>query len=85
MIEYLQKNSTADAFVDSAFQMVGQSIEAYLEVGYTHLMICFGCTGGQHRSVYCAEALSHRIKEHFDVLVSTIHREQPQLDSDKSV
>jgi len=79
VIEYLKKNSEADSFVENSCQMVGQSIQAYLKAEYTHLMVCFGCTGGQHRSVYCAELLAHKIRKIPDVDVSLCHREQSHL------
>ena len=48
----------------------------FLERGFTHLSICFGCTGGQHRSVYAAEHTARHIHEKFGVNVEVIHREQ---------
>lgn len=76
VIAFLKEHSKADRFVDNAFQIVEQSIEAYLQAGYTHLMVSFGCTGGQHRSVYCAETLAARIRARCDVDLTLVHHEQ---------
>ena len=44
--------------------------------GFTSLMFCFGCTGGQHRSVYSAQHLAEHIHEKFGIEVQIVHREQ---------
>lgn len=62
-------------FVKNTEAIVIQSIENYIERKFTHLQIAYGCTGGQHRSVYCANLLANRIKEQFNVNVELIHRE----------
>lgn len=77
VIAFLKIHSEASLFVDNAFRLVEQSITAYQKTGYTCLTISFGCTGGQHRSVYCAESLADRIRKTFDVDVTIVHREQP--------
>ena len=47
-----------------------------MERGFTDLMFAFGCTGGQHRSVYCAEHLAQHLNERFGITVKLVHREQ---------
>ena len=47
-----------------------------IERGFTHMQVSFGCTGGQHRSVYCAEHLAQHLKDQFDVQIQLIHRER---------
>lgn len=77
VIEFLEKRGEVGKFVAQAFNMVLPAVERYKKRGFTDLQIGFGCTGGQHRSVYCAEALSKKIKERFpEVGVEVIHRER---------
>ncbi len=51
-----------DFFLNAAEALVRQSIDEYLNDGRNHLQIAFGCTGGQHRSVYLAECMAERLK-----------------------
>jgi len=48
---------------------------------FRNLMINFGCTGGQHRSVYCAEKLAKHIKENFDVSITVNHTQLNKMDT----
>ena len=75
VIEFLRKEPEVERFLEQVFAMVGQSIRVYSGRGFTHLAVNFGCTGGQHRSVYCAETLAIHLREHFQVGVRLIHRE----------
>lgn len=76
VIEFLKKSSETTTFLNSFYELIDQSIEKYLERKFTHLMINFGCTGGQHRSVYCAEEMSKHIIEKFNVNIKLRHIEQ---------
>jgi aminoglycoside/choline kinase family phosphotransferase len=78
VIEFLQTESQADQFVVDAFTLVKQSIRVYLERNFTNLMVNFGCTGGQHRSVYCANKMLKMLEKEFGDSIDTIvfHREQ---------
>ena len=76
VIEFLQKEEAVDQFLENVEQIVSQSVEKYLERHFTHLMISFGCTGGQHRSVYCAERIAAYIRKKYPCKVLVIHREQ---------
>jgi RNase adaptor protein for sRNA GlmZ degradation len=51
------------------------TIEAYQKRHFTHLSVAFGCTGGQHRSVYCAESLAQALRVQPGVTVEIRHRE----------
>lgn len=77
VIEFLEKEPEVDRFIDNVKDIVGQSIDKYLERNFTHLSVYFGCTGGQHRSVYFAERLARWIGETYpSVSVDLCHREQ---------
>lgn len=77
VIDFLKKESDIDAFLEKAWEMIDAAIENYLERGFTSLQIAFGCTGGQHRSVYSAENTARHILDKYDgVGVNLIHREQ---------
>lgn len=76
VIDFLQGDPAVEAFLVGVQQLVGPSITKYLERNFTSLMVSFGCTGGQHRSVYCAERIAKWIFEKFDCQVIIQHREQ---------
>ena len=77
VIEFLEKESAVDTFIENAKGLVAQSIEKYLERRFTHLSVSFGCTGGQHRSVYCAERIARWIGETYPTVnIDLHHREQ---------
>lgn len=76
VIDFLEGDQAVEAFLEGAKQMVGPSIKKYLERNFTSLTVSFGCTGGQHRSVYCAERLAKWIFDSFDCQVVINHREQ---------
>ena len=66
-------------FLDSVITLIDRSVDKYLERGFTNLMVNFGCTGGQHRSVYSAEMLYKHLTDKYrnqDVFVTIKHREQ---------
>jgi aminoglycoside/choline kinase family phosphotransferase len=75
VIEFLEKKSEISVFLDSVKVLVDQTIRKYMERGFSHLSISFGCTGGQHRSVYCAEKMVSYIQNNYPVNVVLIHRE----------
>ena len=77
VIEFLERTDEAADFVRNALAISVPSIERYLKRGFTSLQVGFGCTGGQHRSVYCAERYAREIKKMFpEIKVALIHREQ---------
>lgn len=77
VIDFLKERGEADVFSRRAYEMVAPSVERYLKRGFSSLQIGFGCTGGQHRSVYCAEAVARAIADRYpDAVVELIHREQ---------
>ena len=76
VIDFLKDEPAVGVFLDNAFALVAQSVEKYIERHFTHLMVSFGCTGGQHRSVYCAERMAQYLRERFDCHVVVKHVEQ---------
>jgi len=65
VIKFIEDDGEMKPFMEAAYQLVDQSVKRYLERGFTHLMVSFGCTGGQHRSVYGAEQMAKHLKETF--------------------
>ena len=77
VIEFLQREDAVAQFLDNAKVLVAQSVDKYLERRFTHLSVSFGCTGGQHRSVYCAEQMAEWLRQTYpDVVVDLHHRER---------
>ncbi|MFV0345839.1 MAG: phosphotransferase [Bacteroidales bacterium] len=75
--EYLDNRTNIDDFLANIFGLISLSVEQYNIKKYTDLSVYFGCTGGQHRSVYSAEALTKYINKKFpDIEVSLAHLEQ---------
>ncbi len=76
VIEYLKKQPSVELFLNSVYELVSLSVKNYQERKFTDLQINFGCTGGQHRSVYCAEQLAIYLNKHFNCSVIVHHLEQ---------
>jgi len=76
VIEYLKDEPLVKSFLENCYMIVNQSVDVYLQRGFTHLQVSFGCTGGQHRSVYCASQLAQKLQMHSDIQVEILHVEQ---------
>jgi hypothetical protein len=76
VIRFLEEESEVNFFLNHVYMLVDASVKRYMDRGFTNLMVCFGCTGGQHRSVYCAQHLAEHLHKKFGVKISLIHREQ---------
>ena len=63
VVEYLSRFREVNDFIAHAKSIVGIHINSYLQRGLTEMMVCFGCTGGRHRSVYCAEKLASELEK----------------------
>jgi len=75
VIDYLNQQESVHQFFASVLSLVDASINEYQRRGFKHLMVSFGCTGGQHRSVYLAEQLAKRLRGRNGVDVVLRHRE----------
>lgn len=77
VIEFLEARGEISGFLDACYALADRAVENYLERGFTSLAVNFGCTGGQHRSVYSAQHTAEHIKSKFpQVRVILQHREQ---------
>jgi len=76
VIHFLEEDGEITQFLEHIYTMVDSSVQRYLDRGFTNLMVCFGCTGGQHRSVYSAQHLAERLHKKFGVKIDLVHREQ---------
>jgi aminoglycoside/choline kinase family phosphotransferase len=74
--DFLEQQTKMPEFLNSIFDIVDISVEEYIKRGFESLMISFGCTGGQHRSVYAADAMARHLKNKFKVKVELTHLEQ---------
>ena len=76
VIEFLEKDGGILTFLESVYKLVDHHVERFMERDFEHLQVAFGCTGGQHRSVYCAERLAKHLKEKYNINIELIHRER---------
>jgi RNase adaptor protein for sRNA GlmZ degradation len=76
---YLETQTEMPTFLALIKGIIDISIKDYLARGFENLQINFGCTGGQHRSVYCADVIGKYIAEKYNLDIAINHHEQPQL------
>jgi RNase adaptor protein for sRNA GlmZ degradation len=74
--DFLEQQTDMLTFLNGVFSVVDISVTDYIKRGFASLMINFGCTGGQHRSVYAAEALARHLRNKFKVKVNLNHTNQ---------
>jgi aminoglycoside/choline kinase family phosphotransferase len=74
--QFLEEKSEMKQFIGAVKLLVDQSVKNYIDRGFNHLSVSFGCTGGQHRSVYAAEKLAEHIGNNYPVNVVLVHSEQ---------
>ena len=75
VMDYLEQQTRMPEFLNSVFDIVDITVEDYIHRGFESLMISFGCTGGQHRSVYAADALARHLRNKFSVKTDVHHYE----------
>lgn len=78
VVEFFADKPEMEVFLNYVEALVSYSVKIYLKRDFKHLFVAFGCTGGQHRSVYCAEQLAKRLSQKFDIEIALIHREQDE-------
>jgi aminoglycoside/choline kinase family phosphotransferase len=76
VMDYLERQTRIQDFLNSVFDIVDISVEEYIKRGFDSLTVNFGCTGGQHRSVYSADALARHLRNKYKVNIELSHREQ---------
>jgi aminoglycoside/choline kinase family phosphotransferase len=74
--DFLEQQTKMPEYLNSVFDLVDISVEDYIHREFKNLMVNFGCTGGQHRSVYAADALARHLRNKFGVTVEVHHIEQ---------
>ncbi len=77
VMKFLEEDGEILAFLKHVYGLVDPHVETYHKRGFTNLQVCFGCTGGQHRSVYCADHLARHLAEKYpEIRVRLIHKER---------
>ena len=76
VIDFLEEDGEILRFLDNVYSLVDAHVERFLQRGFTHLQVSFGCTGGQHRSAYSAQHLAEHLVAKYPVRVHLIHRER---------
>ena len=76
VIKFLEAESNIAEFLEHAYALVDEMVDTYKKRGFTHIQVCCGCTGGQHRSVYSAEHIARHVADKFGVRVVVTHKMQ---------
>ncbi len=76
VIAFLDNQAEVHSFLTRVRDLIAQVVENYLQRNFSHLSVAFGCTGGQHRSVYCANRLAEYLRQKYPIRVEVVHREQ---------
>jgi RNase adaptor protein for sRNA GlmZ degradation len=73
---YLEQETLMPTFIEHVIGIIDISVQDYINRSFENLMISFGCTGGQHRSVYAADVIGKYLREKYGIEVSIGHVEQ---------
>ena len=76
VIEFLERESTMDAWLEHVFATVSKTVENHIKRRFDHLSISFGCTGGQHRSVYAADRMADFLEKKYGVKIMLRHTQE---------
>jgi aminoglycoside/choline kinase family phosphotransferase len=74
--DFLEQQTRMPEFLNSIFDIVDIAVDDYIKRDFSSLMVNFGCTGGQHRSVYAADALARHLRNKFKVSIELTHTRQ---------
>jgi len=85
VIDYLNQEESVHQFLASVLTLVDSSISSYQQRGFKNLMVSFGCTGGQHRSVFLAEQLARRLRNRNGLEIVLRHLELEKLGKRKTL
>jgi aminoglycoside/choline kinase family phosphotransferase len=80
VIDFLEQQTKMPQFLYGVYDVVGITVEDFLQRGFNSLQVSFGCTGGQHRSVYAADALARHLKNKYKVKVELNHWVQDAIN-----
>jgi RNase adaptor protein for sRNA GlmZ degradation len=83
VIEFMDKDVKMEKFLDNVFSMVDEAVDNYTSRDFSSLMVSFGCTGGQHRSIYASEKLKEHLLSKYNskIQIALTHSEFPELSS----
>jgi len=84
VVEYLNQQESVHQFLAGVMSLIDASVSNYQQRSFKHLMVSFGCTGGQHRSVYLAEQLARHLRGRSGVEVAVTHRELERMKAESS-
>ena len=76
MKDFLTNQTDIESFLQHAIAIVETTVDNYVKRKFTHLIVSFGCTGGQHRSVYCADKTASYLKKRDNIIVKLTHNER---------
>ena len=78
VIKFLESQGEVQRYLDNVYGLVDPAVDKYIERGFLNLMVAFGCTGGQHRSLYCANHLADHLNARYGDRIHIVleHREQ---------
>ncbi len=77
IIDYLDKQQDVQEYLSHAQSLIINAINNYKSRNFTDISVAFGCTGGKHRSVYCANTIAESLKNEHDVIIELTHRDVP--------
>lgn len=85
VIEYLNQQESVHQYLASVMSLIDASVSNYQQRGFKNLMVSFGCTGGQHRSVYLAEQVAKRLRSRTGLEVVVTHRELERMEAENKL